>query len=81
VKKELGKGTLQFAVEDVFANMHIPFYFGKVAEEAHDLKTKVVYSAESSYFPTMKLTYSRAFGGSKSTHKENGAQEERSRIN
>lgn len=81
VKKELGKGTLQFAVEDVFASMHIPFSFGKVAEEAHDLKNKVVYSAESSYFPVMKLTYSRVFGGARQNHKEGGAKEERDRAN
>jgi len=81
VKKELGKGILQFAVEDIAASMHIPFYFGAVTEEAHNLKSKVVYSAESSYFPVMKLTYSRAFGGPKQSHKEGGAKEERERIN
>ncbi|WP_343670507.1 outer membrane beta-barrel protein [Chitinophaga sp.] len=81
VKKEIGKGTLQFAVEDILANMHIPFSFGKLTEEAHDLKTNVVYSAESSYFPVMKLTYFRAFGGGKQSHKESGAKEERERIN
>lgn len=81
VKKELGKGVLQFAVEDVFATMHIPFYFGKVAEEAHDLRSRVLYSAESSYFPVMKLTYSRSFGGGRQSHKEGGAKEERDRVN
>ncbi|OMP79141.1 outer membrane beta-barrel family protein [[Flexibacter] sp. ATCC 35208] len=81
VKKEMGKGTLQFAVEDVFSSMHIPFSFGQLTEEAHDLKSKVVYSAESSYFPVMKLTYFRAFGGTKQSHKEGGAKEEQERIN
>lgn len=79
VKKELGKGTVQFTVSDVLGTLHIPFYYGRVAEEAHGLRTRVVYSGESTYVPVMKLTYFRAFGGKSNGHRQ-GAREEEERM-
>lgn len=79
VKKELGKGTIQFAIADVLGTLHIPFYYGRLTEEAHDLRTRVVYSGESTYVPVMKLTYFRAFGGKSNGHRL-GADEEAARM-
>jgi hypothetical protein len=65
IKKELPNngGTLQLSVQDIFRTMHVASRYGTLTTEAFDVKSHVVFTAESGKAQIFKLTYSRSFGG------------------
>jgi outer membrane receptor protein involved in Fe transport len=67
IKKELknNKGSLQLTLSDVLKSMRVTSYFGAITEEAFELKSQVVYGAESANARIIRLTYSRSFGNAK----------------
>ena len=74
-------GSIQLSVADVFKTGAASSYFGKLTEEAFDLKSHVVYHPESSKYQLIKLSYSRSFGGTASSSKKRPvAAEEKERI-
>jgi iron complex outermembrane receptor protein len=74
------KGNFQLAVNDVFRTSHFDTYFGRLTKEVFDGKNHVGVNPESSFFPIIKLTYSRTFGGGYNEKKREGAKDERERI-
>jgi iron complex outermembrane receptor protein len=83
IKKELqkNKGTIQFAITDIFRTVNIRNSIGVLADDAFYTRAYVSYHAESRRFPIMKLTFSRSFGGTRSERKqESSSAEERERV-
>jgi hypothetical protein len=81
LKKELGKGSLQFTVTDLFRTLNYKTYVGAVGEDAFHSHNYISYDPESRKFPILRLTYSRSFGaGLKSRAKTERAGEEKERI-
>ncbi|HTF19309.1 MAG TPA: outer membrane beta-barrel family protein [Chryseolinea sp.] len=84
IKKDFNKGgTLQLAFTDIFRSGAIKSYFGKLTEEAFDLRTQVAFHPESSIYHTVRLTYSKTFGVSVKPNQRKGntgSQSERDRI-
>jgi iron complex outermembrane receptor protein len=73
------KNDFTLSVYDLLRTNRISNYLGTIAKEAFDTKYHVVVRPESSYFPIIKLTYSRSFGGAKKERKD-GAKDERERV-
>ena len=83
VKKELknNAGTLQLTVQDIFRTVNITSRYGTLTKEAFDVKSHVVFTAESGKAQIIKLTYSRSFGGGNmKRQRDNGSQDERERV-
>lgn len=81
VKKDLGKGALQFTVTDVFRSLNYKTYVGVVGKDAFDSHNYLSYDPESRKFPLLRLTYSRSFGSTtQSRTRSDRAREEKDRI-
>lgn len=67
LKKELknNAGTLQLTIQDIFKTVNITSRYGTLTKEAFDVKSHVVFTAESGKAQIIRLTYTRSFGGSK----------------
>jgi hypothetical protein len=82
VKRELGRGSLQFTVTDLFRMMNFKSYVGAAGKDAFDTRTYISYDTETRRFPLLRLTYSRAFGtavGSQGRGERAGEEKERIR--
>lgn len=81
VRKTLNKngGSLQLTVTDIFRTMRINSYFGTLAEEAFDLKSKVTFHSESGKAQIIKLTWTKSFGSSQQ-RQQRAEPEERNRV-
>jgi len=62
VKKDLGKGSLQFTVTDIFRSLNYKTYVGAVGKDAFDSHNYISYDPESRKFPLLRLTWSHSFG-------------------
>ena len=84
IKKDLGnnKGSFQASVTDLLGTLRTHSYNGAVTTEAFDIKSHVRYSAESTKFPIIRLSYSRSFGAAspKNQRKRNAVPDEAERI-
>jgi len=81
VKKDLGRGALQFTVTDVFRSLNYKTYVGAVGKDAFDSHNYISYDPESRKFPLLRLTYSRSFGSAtQSRTRRERAGEEKDRI-
>jgi outer membrane receptor protein involved in Fe transport len=85
IKKELknNKGTLQLSVTDLLRSMRINSYIGAVTREVFATTAHIDWSAESHWFPIIRLSYTRTFGagGAKPRAKQdNGLKDEKDRI-
>lgn len=83
IKKELknNRGSFQLAVTDVLKSLRITSHFGFVTEEAFDIRSKVVYRAESAHASIVKVTYFKSFGLTKTnTSRSRNANDENERI-
>ncbi|SFE17875.1 Outer membrane receptor proteins, mostly Fe transport [Chitinophaga sp. CF118] len=75
------KGNFQLAVSDILRTSHFDTYYGHLTQEVYSGKNHVRVNPESSFFPIIKLTYSRTIGGvGKVRQKREGAKDERERI-
>lgn len=73
------KNNFTLSVADLLRTDRISNYLGTISKEAFDTKYHVLVHPESTYFPIIKLTYSRSFGGVKKERKD-GAKDERERV-
>ncbi|MEZ2443560.1 TonB-dependent receptor [Chitinophaga sp. RCC_12] len=82
LKKELNKngGSLQLTVTDILRTVHISSYFGTLAEEAFNLKSKVTFQPESGKMQIIKLTWAKTFGNQLQRKQRSGAAEESNRV-
>ena len=83
VKKEFknNAGTIQLAITDLLKSVSITSYYGRLTQEALDLKSRVTYHTESSKSPILKITYSKSFGsGSPRRTSDLKPKEEKDRI-
>lgn len=81
VKKELGRGALQFTVTDVFRSLNYKSYVGVVGKDAFDTHNYISYDPESRKFPLLRLTWSRSFGSATQSHaRRERVGEEKDRI-
>lgn len=83
IKKEFKNngGTIQLAVTDLLKSVSITSYYGRLTQEALDLKSRVTYNTESSRSPIIKLTYSKSFGSGSAKRKSDiEPNEEKERI-
>lgn len=81
VRKELKKGRIQLTVTDLLRTLHIDSYYGAVTQEAFSIRNHVGIDTESRVFPIVKLTWSRSFGSTGLTKRQDDSpKEERSRL-
>ncbi|HXB06550.1 MAG TPA: TonB-dependent receptor [Puia sp.] len=81
VKKEWGKGSLQFTVTDLFRMMNFKTDIGAAGRDDFDTHAYISWDSESRRFPVLRLTYSRSFGvGPGTSAKAERAGEEKERI-
>ena len=74
-------GTLQLSVADIFKTVNITSRYGTLTREAFDVKSHVVFTAESGKAQIFKLTYSKSFGGGSSRNRRSsGSDDERDRV-
>ncbi|WP_454802870.1 TonB-dependent receptor domain-containing protein [Mucilaginibacter phyllosphaerae] len=76
-------GSLQLSLSDPLHTNVIGSYFGKLTQEAFDLKSHVDFHTESSQYMVIKLSYSKSFGVTTSTRRikiDKNALEESERI-
>jgi iron complex outermembrane receptor protein len=76
-------GSLQLSFSDPLRTNVIGSYFGKLTQEAFDLKSHVGFHTESSQYMVIKLSYSKSFGVTTSagrTKIDENAVEESERI-
>jgi hypothetical protein len=74
------KGNFTLSVSDLFRTDRISNHAGTVAKEVFDTKYHVLVYPESTYFPIIKLTYSRSFGAGVKKERKDGAKDERDRV-
>jgi iron complex outermembrane receptor protein len=80
-KKEIGKGTWQFAVTDLFRMQNYKADIGGAGKDDFNTRVNLSWDAETRKFPVLRLTYSRSFGGgSGAAAKAERAGEEKERI-
>lgn len=79
VNAGIKKGNFQLSVEDVLRTSHFDTYFGHLTEEVFNGKNHVGINPESSFFPIVKLTYVKTFGGYVE-RKRDRAKDEKERI-
>jgi hypothetical protein len=75
----LKKDNFTLSVADLLRTNRINNYLGTLTKEAFDTKYHVLVYPESSFFPIIKLTYSRSFGGVSKERKDR-AKDERERV-
>ena len=83
LKKQLGRnrGSLQLSATDVLRSMTVVNKVGLVGTDAFHSRSYMSWYAESTQFPTIKVTYTRSFGTGQKTHNgEGSSDEERARI-
>lgn len=82
LKKELNNngGSLQLTVTDILRTVRITSYFGTLAEEAFNLKSKVTFQAESGKAQIIKLTWAKTFGNQQQRRQRSGTDEESNRV-
>jgi hypothetical protein len=80
VNAGIKRGNFQLSVADVLRTSHFDTYFGHLTEEIFKSKNHVDINPESSYFPVVKLTYVRTFGGGYVEKKRDRAKDEKERI-
>jgi iron complex outermembrane recepter protein len=81
IRKDLGErgGRLSLSVSNLLRTSYQGF-IGGLTNDAFNTKANVNYEPETYFFPIVKLTYTRSFGGSAQRQERQGAQEERERI-
>ncbi|GAO43303.1 putative TonB-dependent receptor [Flavihumibacter petaseus NBRC 106054] len=84
IKKVLDKnrGTLQLTANDLLRSIRVYNYYGAVTPEVFSIKNEVIYKAESTRFPIIKLSYTRTFGSlvKKKAEQVPDRKEEESRV-
>jgi iron complex outermembrane receptor protein len=85
IKKELKNngGSFQLAVTDILRTVRIKVRYGTITEEPFAIRSFVDVHTESSKFPIIKLSYSKSFGGTRSTgqdKQDSGTKDERDRM-
>lgn len=79
VNAGIKKGNFQLSVADILRTSHFDTYFGHLTPEVFKSRNHVDINPETVYFPIVKLTYVRTFGGYVEK-KRDGAKDERERI-
>ena len=83
IKKELknNRGSFQLAVNDLLMREKYDIQYGTLTQEAFSIKNHIIVYTETSRFPIIRLTYSRAFGTKKTTGgRTNSSGDEQERI-
>jgi hypothetical protein len=81
VKKEVGKGTLQFTVTDLLRMQNYKGDLGGAGKDDFDTRSYISWNAESRSFPILRLAYSRSFGSAgRPASRAERAGEEKERI-
>lgn len=81
-KKELNnnKGSLQLSVTDLLMQEKYNINYGTLGREAFSISNQVIVYTESTRLPVFNLSYSRSFGGNKTTNSKRSKVDELERI-
>jgi len=81
IRKDLGEngGHLSLSVSDLLRTRYRGMV-GGLTDDAFNTRANFSYEPETYFFPIIKLTYTRSFGGSAQRQERQGPQEERDRI-